>query len=606
VPPEPEPEVEAAPAPEPAAVPEPAMPAEVAVVPEALSVEGEVLNVKSVNFRKVNGNGGMLSITTSGKPAYKVTESNEGLTVTLEISQAAIPDELKMTLDASELNTAVSSISSFQPVEEDKNVRILVKLNEKTAYTVKESNGTINVAFAASKAAAHAAAETPAKAKVSAPKAEIPMAKPLADERLQPKKYKGRKIDIDMIDAQVTDILKIIAEEMDKNIVASEEDVKGRITLRLKKIPADQAFDLILKMKGLDKIEEGNVIRVSSRDKIRKEKDEEVAARKKEEKEEDLTTEYISINYDKASTLKDQVKSVLSDRGVPTVHETTNTLIIRDTKAGIAAAKDYIKRVDKPTPQVLIEARIVYATTEFTRDLGIQWGVDTQFPDSAKTSKVHTSIFGSAGSSVTGPSSFGDSGVSNYAVNLPAANTLGALGFVIGKTGANPMLLDLRLSAGEHQGQLKIISRPRVVTMDNVKAVISQGKEISSPPTGTATEPTKVEATLSLEVTPQITPDGSVIMNIIAKDETFETTTVPALKSKKEVNTKVLVKDGETTVIGGIIISNTSKGEDGIPFLKDIPILGWLFKNKSVSDSQNELLIFITPTIIKTEDSTAG
>ena len=376
----------------PAAISEPVTPE---VAAQLSSAEGEIVDIKSVNFRKVSGNGGMLSIATSGSPVYKVIESNEGLTLTLDISNAAIPEELKMTLDASELNTVVSSVSSFKPSalggEANNSVRVLVKLNEKAAYTVKESNGTINVAFAASRAVK----AVPTVTGTPAPVIEIPVVKPLEDASMQPRKYKGPNIDIDMIDAQITDILKLLAEVSDKNIVASEE-VRGTITLRLKNIPWEQTFDLILQAKGLDSVEEGNVIRVAPRERLRKEKEELLAAKKAEEKQEDLQTEYIRINYDKASTLAPQIKSVLSDRGVPTVHEATNTLIIRDTKAGIAAAKDYIKQVDKPTPQVLIEARIVEAETSFARDLGIQWGVDTRVPGSTHTSKVHTAMFGSS------------------------------------------------------------------------------------------------------------------------------------------------------------------------------------------------------------------
>ncbi|MEK7313574.1 MAG: type IV pilus secretin PilQ, partial [Deltaproteobacteria bacterium] len=544
---------------------------------------------------------------------------------------AAIPEELKMTLDASELNTVVSSVSSFKPSalggEADNSVRVLVKLNEKAAYTVKESNGTINVAFAASRAVK----AVPTVTGTPAPVIEIPVVKPLEDASMQPRKYKGPNIDIDMIDAQITDILKLLAEVSDKNIVASEE-VRGTITLRLKNIPWEQTFDLILQAKGLDSVEEGNVIRVAPRERLRKEKEELLAAKKAEEKQEDLQTEYIRINYDKASTLAPQIKSVLSDRGVPTVHEATNTLIIRDTKAGIAAAKDYIKQVDKPTPQVLIEARIVEAETSFARDLGIQWGVDTRVPGSTHTSKVHTAMFGSSdqlgsaapypdiqaatiaatpvfGQTKTGFS--GDAGVSNYAVNLPAtgtAGTLGALGFILGKTGANPMILDLRISAGEQQGHVKTISRPRIITMNNKEAKIEQGESIpfeTSSASGTATS--FIDANLSLTVTPQITPDGSVLMSIKASRNsigTFRTSAGKPSINKKEATTNVLVKNGETTVIGGIIVSDSSTSERGIPLLKDIPVLGWLFKAKSISDSQKELLIFITPTIV--EEKTAG
>ncbi|MBI5599525.1 MAG: type IV pilus secretin PilQ [Deltaproteobacteria bacterium] len=592
--------------------------------------------VKKVDFKKFKDTA-RLTIVNSAHADYQVKESLDGKTVTVDIQSAVIPEELKMTLDAADLGTPVSTISAYQSSPApDWRVRVLVRLSERASYEVTEDNGAINVDFPARAAMAVKApqksAEKPAEA--SAVEAEKESGAPTAvviaaggKEPLPEKKYTGRRISIDMVDAKVTDILKLLAEVSNLNIIASG-DVVGTITLRLTDVPWDQAFDLILKVRGLDKIQEGNIVRVAPLDNIRQEKEAVLAARKAAEKLEELQTEYIRINYDKAASLSAQVKSVLSDRGSITVHEPTNTLVIKDVKSAIEGARFYIRKVDIPIPQVLIEARIVEAESSFARDLGIQWGIDQR----GAGNRVHTSVFGSAESfgqqapqpaTQTGPATgqgvaatdktgfTSDLGVTNYAVNLPAsgtAGTLGALGFILGRVGANPMLLDLRISAGEQDGLVKTISRPRIVTMNNKEAKISQGESIPfSTTSATGTQTIFIDANLSLTVKPQITPDGSVLMEIKANRNSigsFRTSGGEPSINKKEATTNVLVGDGETTVMGGIIVSDTNRSERGIPFFKDIPVLGWIFKGKSISDSQKELLIFITPTIIK--DKTRG
>ncbi|MEE9543588.1 MAG: type IV pilus secretin PilQ, partial [Thermodesulfobacteriota bacterium] len=420
--------------------------------------------------------------------------------------------------------------------------------------------------------------------------------------------YTGNKIDLDMVDANITDVLRLLAEVSDLNIVASD-DVKGKISLRLKKVPWDQAFDIILKAKGLGKSVEGNVVRVAPEGKIRQENEAKLAAIKAREKLESLSIKFVPINYAKASGLKDQVQGVLSSRGTVTSESRTNTLIIKDTKQGIDAATELITRLDTEIPQVLIEARIVEASTSFARDLGIQWGADYQ-AGSVDAFGASTTSGQTPPATSTIPAFATRHGAGEYAVNLPAsgtAGTLGALGFVLGKAGANPLILDLRLSAGESQGQLRTISRPRIVTMDNKEAKIEQGESIpfeTTSASGTSTQ--FIDANLSLTVTPHITPDGSVLMKIKASRNsigTFRSSSGEPSINKKETSTEVLVRDGETTVIGGIVVSDTSNTGKGIPYLKDIPILGWMFKNKSQVDTQTELLIFITPTILKTKAS---
>ena len=545
--------------------------------------------VEDIDFKKVAGKG-RLMIETSGRPVYDVKAAADGRTIVIDIKDASIGPELTRTLDATRLKTPVATISSYQSSADPHEVRVLVELSEKADYETKELNNTLSMVFTTATPAAEELVEEVEVSGVDAAR-----------------KYTGQLIDLDMVDANITDVLRLLAEVSDLNIIASD-DVQGTISLRLKGVPWDQAFDIILKSKGLDKIREGNVVRVAPATKISQEKESILAAKKAREKLEPLEIRFVPVNYAVAEELQDQVAGVLTDRGSVTSDGRTNTLIIKDIAQGIESAVDLVTRLDTPIPQVLIEARIVEASTSFARDLGIQWGVDYQ-----TDGDISTDTFGSTTTSGQTPPSSTTSpvfeqrhGTGNYAVNLPAsgtAGTLGALGFILGKAGQNPLVLDLRLSAGEQDGRLRTISRPRIVTMDNKEAKIEQGESIPFETTSAAgTETTFIDANLSLTVTPHITPDGSVLMKIKASRNsigTFRTSSGEPSINKKESSTEVLVRDGETTVIGGIVISDNSETDSGIPFLMDIPVLGWIFKNNSISDSQTELLIFITPNIIK-------
>ncbi len=577
-------------------------PAEAPKPAEAARPFDNGITIERVDFKKVNG-ASRLTVAASKETEYAVNESKDGTTVVIDIKGAVIPGELTRTLDAAKLNTPVQTISAYQeslaPV---KDVRILIKLKDRTAYSIKAEGAELRVDFAASAVAKPAA--PPAEAAMSAGNAVMEQK---AEEAPPRKGYTGKKIDLDMMDANVSDVLRLLAEVSNLNIIASD-DVKGTISLRLKSVPWDQAFDIILRAKELDSIREGNVVRVAPASKIRLEKEAALTSKKAQEKLESLDTRFISVNYGTADDLVKQVKNVLSDRGEVISDKRTNTLIVRDIKKGVDAAAELVRRLDKQTPQVLIEARIVEASSNFARDLGIQWGLDY-----GTGGNVSTQTFGSSGTTgqvesraQTPNSNITVSGADQYAVNLPAtgtAGTLGALGFIFGKTGSNPFMLDLRLSAGESQGRLKTISRPRITTLDNKEAKIEQGESIPFETTSASgTSTTFVDANLSLVVTPHITPDGSVLMKIKASRNsigTFRTSSGQPSINKKESVTEVLVQDGETTVIGGIVISDKSETDQGIPYLKNLPVLGWLFKSNSVSDQQQELLIFITPTIIK-------
>ncbi len=598
-------------------------------------VRKDSVDVENVEFRLM-GDVARLTITNSDIAKFRIKESEDGKVLSLDILNAFIPDNLKSTLDAEALGSPVATISSYQAYTEPVgNVRVVVKLNDRVPYDISRSGNAINMDFPLMTWVEEDREEQEGVVLGDGDGDEVPVAIAFSEEDdfdtdTEPEssgtKYTGRKINIDMVDAEVTDILKLLAEVSDLNIIASGE-VGGKITLRLKDVPWDQAFDLILKTRGLGSIQDGNIVRVAPAARIREEREGALAAKKAATKLEDIKTEYIRINYDKAKSLSIQLENLLSDRGSITVHEPTNTVVVRDIGSAIEDLKSYIKQVDIPIPQVLIEARIVEATSSFARDLGVQWGIDIQSVGNQMTTSTFGSVDEQFGQWAVNPSQqagtlvdggaynvekenfLAQAGVTNYAVNLPAtgsAGTLGALGFILGKTGANPMILDLRISAGEQQGMVKTISRPRIITMDNKEAKIEQGESIpfeTSTVEGTATS--FIDANLSLTVTPQITPDGSVLMAIKASRNSigsFRNSSGEPSINTKEASTHVLVRNGETTVMGGIIVSDTNNSERGIPFFKEIPVLGWLFKAKSLSDSQTELLIFITPTILNSGD----
>jgi len=409
--------------------------------------------------------------------------------------------------------------------------------------------------------------------------------------------YSGQKISLDFQDAEVSNVLRLIADVSGLNMVVGEE-VKGKVTLKLFNVPWDQSLDIILKSKGLGQVREGNIIRIDTNANIAKQQDEAAKAKEAQVKAEDLKTLIIPINYAKATDLSTTLKKNLSSRGELTVNDATNSLIAKDVPQNIADIQQLIKLLDLPTPQVLIETRIVQANTNFARDLGIQWGL------SAKDTFGGNQLTLNAGPS----SSDGFAGqIPNFAINLPAsggAGPVGNVGFTLGHlTGTNPFNLDLRLSAGEASGETKIISSPRIVTLDNREAVIQQGDSVpfeTVSDKGTQTQ--FVDATLNLTVTPHITPNGSVIMKIKATKNAigdFRSRLGAPSISKREAATEVMVQDGETTVIGGIFETTNSETETGVPWLAKIPGLGWLFKRQSVSDQNRELLIFITPSIVK-------
>ena len=468
-------------------------------------------------------------------------------------------------------------------------------------------------------------------AQENSPKREAPAEiKVVEEDWVQLSRYKGAKISLDFKEADIHNIFRLIADVSNLNIITTD-DVKGKVTIRLLDVPWDQALDIILTSKNLIKIEEGNVLRISTLDSIRKDREEN---QKEEEtllktrdiklKLEEPWRRIIKVNYGKAEDIqklllekKDEGKGFLSPQGSVKADKRTNTLIIQDVRNNLEEIEQLIKQLDSATPQVLIEARVVQAQTTFARSLGIQWGGSYNQTSGSgwawgltgnDTSASAGWGFSSGGTSSTGatvsPSNI--SMPSNFVVNFPASTaytSTSGVGISLGKLTGSLVNLDLRLSMGETDGQTKVIARPKLITLDNTKAHIKQGELIPYETTSQAgTQVQFIDAVLLLEVTPHVTPDGSIKMSIkITRDArgSFRTQAnqVPSV-DKREASTEVLVKDGETVVIGGIYESENAETTQGLPWLMKIPILGWLFKNEEIYNVRRELLLFITPTIL--------
>ncbi|MCK4691025.1 MAG: type IV pilus secretin PilQ, partial [Desulfuromonadales bacterium] len=388
----------------------------------------------------------------------------------------------------------------------------------------------------------------------------------------------------------VRDILRLIAEISDLNIIASD-DVKGNVTLRLIDVPWDQALDLILDITGLGMLQEGNVVQILPKNKIRSMKETELTAARSQEKLEPLVTEVITVSYADLGSVAGPAEEVLSERGSITEDSRNKLLIITDVPSRIEKAKELIDILDTPERQVMIEARIVQVNSNYSRDLGVNW-----FVDAVGFSKYGDGIMGGGGGFLVD--------VTDEALGSLIATPGLATQLTVGTAVIDDFILSAQLSALESNGNGKVISTPRVTTLNGEKATISQGTSIPYQTSGADGPKTEfVNAELKLEVTPVINPDNSIILEILATNDSPSLTagaTAPSIDTKK-TETKVLIRDGETTVIGGIFIENIQESEDGIPGLMHIPILGHLFKSSKKQTVKDELLIFITPRIMDVE-----
>ena len=440
-------------------------------------------------------------------------------------------------------------------------------------------------------------------------------------QRREAFKYDGEKLSLNFQDIEVRSVLQLIADFTDLNLVASDT-VTGRITLRLQSVPWDQALDLILKTKGLDKRQVGNVLLVAPADEIAAREKQELEAQKQLASLAPLRTEYISINYARAEQLQTLItsrggadgSSLVSERGSVTVDQRTNTLIVQDTADSLEDIRDLIQRLDVPVQQVLIEARVVVASTNVADEFGVRWGglgwTASLYSDgeSVAISGRHTSLRelhyanidrdddGSLGEF----EEFDEEQNNDLIVDMGVEST-DATRFSIGFTSLDSGLIELELSALESEGHGELVATPKVLTADQQPAVIASGQQVpfnvSTASGATAVE--FIEAELRLEVTPQVTPEGDVIMQLKVNNDSLGTDLDNPAINTNRVEPTVLVNDGETVVLGGIFQQEKVNSTIKTPFLGDIPWLGALFRKKVNRDNKQELLIFITPRLVK-------
>ncbi|MCC7070477.1 MAG: type IV pilus secretin PilQ [Deltaproteobacteria bacterium] len=430
----------------------------------------------------------------------------------------------------------------------------------------------------------------------------------VAQQGLAAAAYRGKKVTIDLQDADIVNVIRLIGDVSGKNVVVAE-DVKGKVTLKLKNVPWDQALDVTLKTKDLGQETRGGIIRVVLQSKLDAERQARLALQEEREKKMPTTVRLIPVNYAVAKELQPQVKEILSARGKVAFDERTNVLVVEDIRDNLDQAERLVRTLDTQTPQVLIEARMVEGSTTFTRTLGIQWGGGLFFSQRGgnPTGLVFPNNVGVVGGAddvtaiQSGTATPGVAFPPNFAVNLPAQNVTSSIGLNLGSIG-NFGFLNARLSAAESAGQAKIISAPRVTTLNNKRARITQGVDITIPVVTANTLTVQVvKAALTLDVTPHVTADGSILMALNIQNDVPDfaqrTRDIPAIQTK-QAETEMLVPDGDTAVIGGIFTRTQGENTQQTPFLGSIPLLGWLFKSYTENDNRTEMLVFITPRIV--------
>lgn len=584
------------------------------------------LTIKSVDFMNVE-NKSRLQISLDGQAAYDV--NREGNSVVLRVNKAKIPNRLARPYITSEFATAIQEIL---PRQDKEDVVFDIAMKQMTPYFVSQDNKLLIMDFdipediknkvqpvkTIALGTTPTAIQNPESTESNTPyikglSQEPPFQSNVIHTDAAPK-YKGEKITLDFQNADIHNIIRIIADVSGLNIVTSDE-VKGTVTIRLKDVPWDQALDVVLESKDLDKMAIGNVVRIAPADKIKQAQDRQLASKKTREQLEPLITSVIPVNFAKASEVTSVIKGkevgLMSERGNITAENRTNVLIVKDIQRSVDEISAMVKRLDKPTPQVLISARIVQADDNFSRGLGIQWGGSTRnqsgkylfglsgVNNGPTVNPFNTTVIPGSGST------WGTTAVPSpsFAVNFPT-NQAAGFGVSVGRLGSTSASLDMRIDIGETTGSLNVLSRPKVVTMDNKKATIKQGQKypyIVRNQEGQLSTELK-DINLQLEVTPRIAFDGSVNMEISIKRDSLgavkNSLGDPSIDNREAV-TEVLVKNGETTVIGGIIEEAERSNVQKVPWLGDLPVIGYLFKGTEKERIKTELLIFITPQILE-------
>lgn len=559
--------------------------------------------IRSLDFQRGEQGEGNVIVDLSD-PSIRVDVQEQGGRVRLNFPNTRLPDELRVRLDVKDFATPVNFVNASTSGQD---ASISIEPTGFFEHLVYQTDNRLIVSFK--------------------PMTRTEIEQRRADEF----SYSGEKLSLNFQDIEVRSVLQLIADFTDLNLVASDT-VQGSITLRLQNVPWDQALDLVLKTKGLDKRQIGNVLLVAPAEEIAARERQELESQKQIAELAPLRRELIQVNYAKASdiaTLFASVTAGAEQRGSITVDDRTNSIIALETQDRLDELRRIVTQLDIPVRQVMIEARIVEANVGFDKALGVRWGGNVNLgsrfnsyggtnrearmgvvdnPNPREREYIYTNpIDGTqeVRTETIQDTTAGFLGIPEIPLNIPFVDmgVIGATsGIGIGFITDNA-ILDLQLSAMESSGNGEIISQPKVVTSDKETAKILKGSEIpyQEASSSGATTTAFAEAVLSLEVTPQITPDNQVIMEVIVtKDEpdfTNQVNGVPTIR-KNEVNAKILVADGETIVIGGVFSSESQRAQEKVPFLGDLPIVGRAFRRDMTFESKTELLVFLTPRII--------
>jgi len=560
--------------------------------PLAVSMPATGRAITGVDFRRSPEGAGRVVVQLSD-PATPASLKQEGNRVIVDFTGVTLGDDVMKRYDVVDFATPVTM---FDATRLGNGARIIVTASGDFEQLAYQTDNQYVV-------------EVRPRARATAAVAE------------KDKVYTGERLTLNFQDIDVRPVLQLLADTSGQNIVVSDS-VKGRVTLRLQNVPWDQALDIVLKTKGLDMRRKGNVILVAPQTELAAQEKAELEAQKDIQELAPLRTEFLTVNYAKATEIARLVKSagggsLLSERGNVTVDERTNTLLVQDTSDNLSAIRSMVATLDIPVRQVLIESRIVIVADDFSRDLGVRAGF-TRVSDDIKdlmavsgSAQATDSIMASALDNLQNSNSpypvnvpFGPA-FERYNVNMPVANPAGRIALSI--LDFDDFLIDLELSAAQNEGRGEIKSTPRVITANQREAIIEQGVEIpyqESASSGATTTQFK-KAVLSLKVTPQITPDDRVILDlVVTKDSVGQLVPsatggfVPSIDTRN-IQTQVLVKDGQTVVLGGIMETERRDSVKKVPGLGDVPVVGNLFKTKSKINNRDELLIFVTPKILR-------
>tara|TARA_R110000737_G_scaffold319289_2_gene330456 strand:+ start:1658 stop:3748 length:2091 start_codon:yes stop_codon:yes gene_type:complete len=538
---------------------------------------GFINQIENIDFKRGQQSEAQLLVKLiDSKVAVDVSDKLGKLYI--EFHNTEILEDFIYKLDVSDFGTLVSGIETFK---EGRNARLVVDIKGPFEYKHQQLNDVFSLTVST---------------------------KTQEDGYLgEDESFSGRAISLNFQDISVRTVLQIIADYNGFNLVTSDT-VAGNITLRLDGVPWDQALDIILKVKGLDKRMDGNILMVAPSDELAAREARDLQAQQQVEELAPLYSEYVQINYAKAAEfaglIKNEDNSILSLRGSVSVDERTNTLLIRDTASSIADIKRMVSVLDIPVRQVVIESRMVTVKDNINEELGIRWGVSTTDGENAFSGSLE-GVGQANGTRSLGSADVGIGKVPQLSdglnVNLPASAGAASIAFQIARL-ADGTILDLELSAMEKENKGEIIASPRITTANQKEAYIEQGVEIpyQEAASSGATSTQFKKAVLSLKVTPHITPDDRIILDLVITQDTVSDVSngsAPAIDTQR-IGTQVLVNNGETIVLGGIyqqqIISSVSK----VPVLGDIPYFGWMFRNSSNFSEKKELLIFVTPRVV--------